>query len=91
MARPEPPYEAPEGWSLVARPAPDWRPVTGRRCRRLLGGAPRRGCGAPSVAEMRRAGYPRPTWWAYCPEHLYGQWIEDGQVMRWQMVQDGAS
>lgn len=89
MARPEPPYEAPEGWSWAAQPAQNWRLVTNRRCRRLLGG-PRRGCGVPAVAELDR-GYTRPAWWAYCAEHMYGRWIEDGQVMRWQLVLDGAS
>ncbi len=66
----------------------EWRLVTGEACRSGSshpagpGRKDRRSCGAPAVAELRR-GTSRAQWWAYCPDHMYGRWIEDGQVMNW--------
>jgi hypothetical protein len=83
--RPAPPREAPEGQQYVAvedRFGPGWRLVTGKRCRFARYHLP--ACGQPAVAELdrgRRAG--REKWWAYCPAHLYGRWVEDGKVMCW--------
>jgi hypothetical protein len=71
--------EIPDGYELVAVPDEDrvtgWRIDPGRKCRR-------RGCGKPSVASRVR-GFKQKQRWAYCESHMYGRWIEDGQVMHW--------
>ena len=77
--------EVPEGHEVVAVADTDWLVVAGKRCRwgasHATGGrTDRHACGKPSVAELLR-GTSRPQWWAYCGEHLYGRWIENGQVM----------
>jgi hypothetical protein len=48
-------------------------------------------CPNPPVADMRRLrvvaidgkDVRRGEWWAYCAEHLYGRWLENGVVMEW--------
>jgi hypothetical protein len=65
-----------------------WRLASGRKCRAGAGGG-HNACGRPCVAELRRAAI-RVAWWAYCEQHLYGRWIEDGQVMHWQLAEDGS-
>jgi hypothetical protein len=96
--RPARPESEHEGYEWVVVPRPNWRPVTGRRCRQLVsrpGTTGRHGCGEPAVAELNRgvyrSGSRRDQWWAYCPEHLgeYGNWIEDGQVMCWNLRKTG--
>jgi hypothetical protein len=94
MARPEPP-EMPEGCHAAAVPDPEWRLASGKPCR-MGAGKGRPACGQPSVAELNR-GYSGwrgakqlPNWWAYCGDHLYGRWIEDGQVMHWIAVENDA-
>lgn len=88
VARPEP-HPAPEGFVAVAVPeGPDWRVETGRQCR--LATRNRR-CPNPCVVALNRGRrqYGRgllDSWWAYCAEHMYGRWIEDGQVMQWIVV-----
>ncbi len=73
----------PEGHEVVAVPAgEDWRLVTGKRCRSGAG-YHHRACGQPSVAELNRSTIARPRWFAYCGKHLYGRWIENGQIMHW--------
>jgi hypothetical protein len=79
--------QVPGGYELVAVPNLEWRPVSGKGCRRQVAG--RKACRQPAVAELARryrfSGH-RPDdrmWWAYCPEHMYGNWIEDGMVMHW--------
>lgn len=85
---PSPPRPAderyvPPGFELAAVPDTEWRLVTGKVCRfRSAWRGP--ACGRPSAAEFLR-GWNRPAWWAYCEQHLYGRWIEDGQVMQWIM------
>ena len=90
--RPEPGWEAPAGTEHIAVPeGEDWRPVTGKRCRAQAGD--RKACGGPSVMEINRGRMTRrrltgryenrPCWWAYCADHTYGRWIEDGRVMHW--------
>lgn len=80
--RPAHPYDPPPaGYVWVAVADAEWRVKGGRRCRLMQG---RRGCGAPSVAEMNRARHRMPdNWWAYCPDHLFGRWVEDGVVLHW--------
>lgn len=96
MTRPDPPeYIAahPDWGKPVAEPEPEtaWRLVSGKRCRAGAGyHSP--ACGKPSVAEMnRRTWRGRDRWWAYCGEHLYGRWIEDGRVWVWELRKDEAT
>lgn len=95
--RPDPPYEpTPDGteWQPVIADS-KWRLVEGRRCRWTLDN-PRRGCGQESVAELNRERYDHrahsyvDSWWAYCPQHLYGRWIEGGRVMEWRLREEGS-
>jgi hypothetical protein len=85
MDRPVPDREVPEGYELVAVPEDslrgglEWRLATGMRCRMLTAG---HCCKRPSVAEIDR-GRTRPQWWAYCESHMFGRWVENGQVMTW--------
>jgi hypothetical protein len=73
--------EVPEGYELVAVLDEDWQvDETRRPCRRASGrGTP--ACRKPSAAVLYRGERRRP--WGYCPDHLYGRWIEDGRVMHW--------
>jgi hypothetical protein len=71
----------PAGYELTAVPDPGWvvdeHP---RPCRRAHG----RGtfaCGRPSAAVVYRGQSRQP--WGYCGSHMYGRWIEGGQVMHW--------
>lgn len=80
-------WDVPEGYELAAVADADWRLAAGKRCRRGAshangGRADRRPCGRPSTAELKR-GSSRPQWWAYCIDHLYGRWVENGKVMHW--------
>lgn len=93
--RPEPTAAARRGFHLEARPDLRWRvipTVEVRQCRRIsmVGGQPVR-CGQRGVAEIARE-RPRSRaqteWWAYCPDHLYGRWIEGESVMVWLAVRD---
>lgn len=84
----------PKGHRYVARHAPRWRIQVGDRCRRRLPGVQQRTCGNLSVAALDRGHQPpgrerRESWWAYCPEHMYGKWIEHGQVWQWVLVKIG--
>ena len=85
--RPEPPRGVHSeccgrSYEYVAVPeGPDWRLETGRRCA-WKEGHPLRGCGAPSVATLRRSGGRR---FGYCGSHLFGRWVEDGKVMHWML------
>ena len=63
-----------------------WRLASGKRCR-WGAGFHMKACGRPCVAELNRSSFKgRKNWWAYCELHLYGRWIEDGQVLMWIMV-----
>jgi len=98
--RPDPPDKAPDGYHWEA-PAEDpliWRLLlagTAKRCRMQKGRHEH--CGKPAVAEMNRKRHAPlawdryrlvDRWWAYCGEHLYGRWIEDGQILYWRLVPD---
>jgi hypothetical protein len=86
--------EVSEGYELVAEVDPGWRIVTGKKCRRTERGTR---CGQPSVAELDRGAATWPgrkrehDYWAYCPSHLYGCFVEDGQVWRWVLREKMAS
>jgi hypothetical protein len=78
--------EAPAGHIHEPVLADDWRLVAGaKRCRLMQA---RKACGAPAVAELDRSRWAdaRPHWWAYCAEHMFGRWVEDGQVWEWRVV-----
>lgn len=89
--------EVPEGYELVAVPDDDWRVEAGIPCRRQ--GARSKVCGKPSVASLNRPRRLRATdyrperladsYWSYCIDHLYGRWIENGQVMHWVLRERG--
>jgi hypothetical protein len=89
--------EVPEGYHLTAVPVSslessgEWRLVTGKRCR-ASAGMHRKACGQPSAVELNRGTTHRPAWFAYCsdPAHMYGKWVEDGQVMCWILEADRA-
>lgn len=70
--------EVPDGCELAAVPDDAWRIEPGRPCR--FGG--NRPCGRPSAASLER-GTRRKQRWAYCQDHMFGRWIEDGKVMHW--------
>jgi hypothetical protein len=88
MTRPPQPYEPPAGLAWVARPAPGWSLVTDRPCRARVPGVGKV-CRAPAVAALNRGklvphlGRRVDALWPYCPDHLYGKWIENGLVLRW--------
>jgi hypothetical protein len=68
-----------------------WRLVTGKQCRMRLNRHIT--CARPAVAEFARqrrlsSGKAIDAWWAYCEEHLYGRWIENGVIMYWKLVED---
>lgn len=74
--------DVPEGCELEAVRSLDWRLASGKRCR--AGAGPGRpACGRPSVAELGRGSRQYPSWWAYCIDDMYGNWIERGQVWHW--------
>jgi len=82
---------APDGYHFEARPeGSDWRLATGLYVRCRSG----RGCTGEVVAELNRArvnwrnGTVSSTWWAYCAEHMYGRWVEDGKVWSWVFLKD---
>lgn len=78
--------EPPPGYARVARPAKDWRVQAGSGCRAAAGGG-HHACGEPSVAALNRHGKGGcDVWWPYCPEHMYGRWVEGDQVLGWVLV-----
>lgn len=85
---PEPPHDADNGlhWEAVPEANRDWRLVTGKGCRLRTG--THIVCGQPAVAELNRGKCQGESWWAYCADHLYGRWIENGQVMSWRLRAD---
>jgi hypothetical protein len=86
-ARPPFPDEPAEGFEYVAEVDPDWALKTGMPCRFTVGPG-HRACCRPSVARLDRHNR-RNRFWSYCADHLYGRWIEDGQVMHWVLCPIG--
>jgi hypothetical protein len=70
--------EVPDGFELVAIPDADWAIDRSRACR--AGG--NRPCGAVSAASLTRGRRVKQRW-GYCQDHMFGRWIENGQVMHW--------
>jgi hypothetical protein len=80
--------EVPDGYELAAVPSVDWRLKSGKTCRQPA-------CRNTSVAELNRrrrmsGGVKRDSWWAYCLDHLYANWIENGQFWHWILREKGA-
>jgi hypothetical protein len=84
------PFPAPDGYHWQPQVAPEWRRVSAKRCRHQ--GAGHRACTDEAVMELnrgRRIGGPmRESWWAYCLDHAYGHWLEDGKVWTWVLIAD---
>ncbi len=81
--------EVPDGYELAAVVSEWWRLESGKLCARQVR---RQTCRRPSVAALNRGQARRArdgsihqadAWWPYCPDHMYGNWIEGGQVMHW--------
>lgn len=89
LRRIQPDYTAPDGYRYEAVVDTQWRllaPGVTRRCR-----AHRGDCGRVAEAELNRPHKNgRENWWAYCGQHLYGRWIEHGQVMGWRLIANEA-
>jgi len=92
---------APEGYEYRVAVDTKWRLVTRSKPCRNQAGYHAPACGKPAVAELGRPRQPGPTnrqrgitatvqWWAYCPEHMYSRWVEDGKVLSWRLVEVGA-
>jgi hypothetical protein len=86
----------------VSRLAPGWQVVTGGSCRARLGwrheDRKRRAvtCPEDAVAALnrpyrRRDGMWVDCLWRYCPAHMYGKWIEGGEVLGWRLEKSAAS
>ena len=97
--------DIPEGWHLVAvrestlhSGALEWRLDSGKRCRAGAGyragangpGSGSPACGEPSAAAVNRGTLHHPRWFAYCPAHMYGRWVEAGHVMCWILEANSA-
>jgi hypothetical protein len=83
--RPAPPdYPPRDGYAWTVVVDEDWRLATAdeaaiRKCR----GSTWHPCPNPPAAALSRGFAGRRRWWFYCAEHMYGRWIEDGQVVMW--------
>lgn len=80
--------EVPEGHEVVVIIDPDWDVDPGKPCRYARQGHHQ--CGKPSAASLLR-GTKRKQRWAYCPDHMYRRWVEEGFVMMWILVKVGSS
>ena len=91
MTRPPHPTWGPaDGYEWVARPDEEWCLATPdeadvRKCRHSTAHP----CPNKPVAAMNRGvrinepPYVADRLWFYCADHMYGRWIEDGEVMGW--------
>lgn len=88
---PKPDWPIPDGYERVVAPSPGWETVAPEDSQPCRLGRP--SCKRPSVARLLRAhsGSRRGQWWHYCADHLYGRWIEDGQVVGWRLRKAAAS
>lgn len=91
--RPDPGWDNPDPsrYAFKARPeSANWRVCNGRRQCSDASGTNHRRCQNDAVLEYNRQSYhqgrKRDAWFAYCAEHTYGRWIEDGAVMWWALV-----
>lgn len=81
-ARPDPGPTDP-GWKWVAQVDADFK--LGGRAKRCRYSRNAVRCPNDAVATLYRpvGGHGRRYPWAYCNEHLFGRWIEAGQIMEW--------
>lgn len=73
------------GWEWYPRPEDSsWSAAPGivgdRKCRARIDWTP---CRRPAVAVLFRGDRRLP--YAYCEQHMYGRWVERGQVFGWAM------
>ena len=60
------------------------------QCRYIIGPAYAR-CPNSGLAALNRGrwdhrrGIRHDSWWVYCAEHMYGRWIEEGQIVSWRL------
>lgn len=92
---------APEGyryrWDLEQNDGErgSWRVLStpsGRQCRHASTSKTAPRCENDAVAELLRSNV-RASWWAYCPEHLFGRIVVDGEVFALRLEEvsnDGA-
>lgn len=84
--------DPPEGFRRVSIPDDRWRVLPESApeylCRRMSGGPDYTYCQNRAVAQIERGRRGRWHWWAYCADHLYGRWIEDGVVMSWRLERE---
>ena len=88
--RPAPSSSVPLGYHHEAyvQPGGDWRvpAVNESGCRQLGPGRVR--CDRPPVATLYRGSRLTRTPWNYCEQHLFGGWVENGEIYRWRVVKD---
>jgi hypothetical protein len=77
--------EVPEGHEVIAIIDPDWDADAGGTCMWRGGAYFSKACDGEAVATLLR-GWKRKQRWRYCPEHMYGRWVEAGFVMHWILV-----
>lgn len=83
MSRPNPPdVKLNEGMEWRAVPDERWdTPSWHDRCRR-------KGCTNSPVVDFYRGIRGRlDPYAAYCGDHMYGHWVEDGVVLSWRVVE----
>lgn len=67
----------PDGWQWAAAIDGRWRLCAAAvRCR---------SCDEPAVAELLHTHAGTGRWWAYCPEHMYGHWLQGSRVWGWTL------
>jgi hypothetical protein len=81
VREPQPTWGPAQGYQWVIEPDPTWRLATEDEARRYRCRGHVR-CPNSPVAALDR-GRDAVRWWFYCPKHMYGRWIEDGQVAHW--------
>ena len=82
--RREPREPAPPGYEWDVGVESDWRVsamAQHYRCRN----SPTRRCTNRPVAFLSRSHGAGTRDWAYCEEHMYGRWIQDGVVWGWRL------
>jgi len=86
------PHEAPAGfhWEVGESHHLDWSldawQIGQRRCRFSDAGV--RCANIAAVVLHRYSWNGRSQPWAYCADHMYGRWIEDGRVLEWKLRRD---
>ena len=90
VTRPPSPQPPGKRFAYVAVPAEGWRVAAeGARCRYSRGVRDKSRCPAGAVAEKEVPGDAIWPWRGYCPRHMGLNWVEDGQVMTWDLRRKG--